>query len=749
MKSDGQAWALDQLNEIAKASGETFEIVDVTEPAAVGKQVSVTLSVNLRNYERREGGIPFRPRERLVLHIPTDFPLDRPSLYFSHKRYGNFPHVQWGKSICLYQAPNTEWQPADGMFGFLTRVNEWLRAAAMGQLDPTGMPLHPPVAYPASNLKVVPRHDTPVPQPPFWAGYAEITRETEVFIELGGWIGNNDAVPEGRLAAAVLLPTGMPHEYPATMMDLLKILIEVGVPFDVLRLTLTLGALRTEPGQPVIFVLGAAMRGTAGGERLQHLACWRIEPDRADKLRNAALNATTENPIDIKEFYSWAGDAKIEWCRVLEDRPEIVERRDSQAAASWWTGRHVAVLGCGAIGSALAIMLARAGVRKLQLYDNSIVIPGILVRQQFDRHQIGSSKAHATAVNVRYANPKVEAVSVDQDIRYILRDKDKLKTLLEADVVIDATASATLAAAVENHFVTRPKKHPPLVTMTLGHNADFAMMTLALESSPGLSLDLDRRSKIALSKSLRGRAFLDEFWPVAADRRQLFQPEPGCSDPTFRGSAADVLGLTARMTNVAASWLADQKSQRHRSYAINLSNRRAATGLPQELEFNWPPDDFVVDQRHSYQIRLSRAARTAMLSWIRRSERMNGPRVETGGILFGYADDFLKVIWIDEVSGPPPDSHASPMAFVCGTAGVSEMHAEKLKRTRGLVRFMGMWHTHPRSGPVPSQTDRGAMEKLLEGDDFLGRRFLMVIVGGTAGNPIISGNVFERADYRS
>src|SRR5262249_39994240 len=154
----------------------------------------------------------------------------------------------------------------------------------------------------------------------------------------------------------------------------------------------------------------------------------------------------------------------------------------------------------------------------------------------------------------------------------VLRDEDQLKTLLEAEVIADATASTTVAAALEHRFGAWPKKHPPLVTMTLGHNADFGRMTLALESAPGLSLDLDRRSKIAFSNSSRGRPFLDEFWPVAADRRRLFQPEPGCSDPTFRGSAADVLVLTARMTNVAASWLADQNSGLRRSYAINLSN---------------------------------------------------------------------------------------------------------------------------------------------------------------------------------
>ena len=131
------------------------------------------------------------------------------------------------------------------------------------------------------------------------------------------------------------------------------------------------------------------MRGIAGEERLQHLACWRIDAARTDKLRDAAMKATDENPIDAEEFYAWAPEAKVEWCRVLEDRPEIVERRDSESPSSWWRGRHVAVLGCGAIGSSVAMMMARAGVGRLQLYDNGIVTPGILVRQNFPRNHIG------------------------------------------------------------------------------------------------------------------------------------------------------------------------------------------------------------------------------------------------------------------------------------------------------------------------------------------------------------------------
>ena len=747
MMSDGQAWALGQLADIARASGGALEIVEVKEPQKEGEYLIVTLSVDCSAFDRRPGGIPFKQRERLSLQVGPTFPLDLPRLYFTHKRYGEFPHVQWGSFICLYQATDTEWQPDDGLFGFMKRVDDWLRAAAANELDPIGMPLHPPVTYPVSKITVVPTQDTPAVSEGFWAGYAKITRESEFKVELGEWFEYSGAVPDGRLAVVLLLPTCMPHEYPTTMADLLKVLEARGISATIVRLITQLGALRTADGKPLIFILGAAMRGTAGGQRLQHLAAWHLDAQRVEEIRKAITATTDAEQADIADFHGWAATAHIEWCRVLEDRPEIVTRRDTGSASQWWRGRNVVIFGCGAIGSAVAMLLARAGVAKLGLYDRDIVKPGVLVRQLFDRYQIGQNKAEATAKNVKYAVPAVDVLSSQSDVISLLGVSKRRVELLSADVIVNATASTLVATALEREFGAWPKVHPPVITMALGHKADQGLMTMAVQDVPGTTLDLDRRSKIALSNLPQGRHVIDEFWPVVPERRRLFQPEPGCSSPTFIGSAADVLALTSQMTNVASEWLASSDRTLARARTFDLPGPR--TGRMREFAFEWPADIVLRDSRHGYQVRITQAAMSAMQGWMRRSERMRGRRDETGGVLFGHFDTYLKVVWIDEVSGPPPDSVQSPSGFVCGTAGVTDMNIEKESRTRESVSFVGMWHTHPGGMPWPSPTDYGAMAKLLTGDQFKGKRFLMVIIGADASHPIISGTVFERADYQS
>jgi integrative and conjugative element protein (TIGR02256 family) len=747
MKSLGQDWAYGQLIELVKASAGAFELFEAIEPAEADSDLVVTVSVDCRGFDRRDGGLPLKLRERIQLDIPSTFPLARPRANFTHKRYGDYPHVQWGKTICLYQAPEFEWNASRGMFGFMLRLHDWLKAASAGELDPVGMPLHPPVAYTSGYFCVVPRQNAPLPAEHFWSGYAEITSENEFVAELGPWIERTEVVPNTRLATAILLPTSMPHEYPDTMLDLLRALIERGVALEIIRLTLTLGILRTPPGKRAIFVLGAAMRGIAGERRLQHLACSRIDAERTDRLRDAALKATEEDPIDVNEFYAWALDAKVEWCRVLEDRPEIIERRDSTSSMGWWRGKKVALLGCGAIGSAVAIMLTRAGVARLCLFDKGIVTPGILVRQGFRRDQIGYTKASALRVSVMGANPGLEVSTEFENIVSVFSDKAKLSEILSVDVIIDATASHSVTTSFESYFRAHPKKHPPVLAMSLGHNADFGMMTLVTEKSSGMSLDLDRRAKLAFAHSTGLRRYLEEFWPISSSRRKLFQPEPGCSDPTFRGSYADVLALTARMINMASSWLAENDNA-PRGFALDLSGPRVANGTAREVEMVWKPYIVLPEGRHRYEVRLSHEAGRSLLSWMRRSERVHGKRTETGGILFGQMDDFLKVIWIAEVSGPPPDSIASPEGFVCGTSGVEALHKERSKRTSGSVTFIGMWHTHPQGLPIPSSTDLGAMKGLFQDNgSYQGRRFLMLIAGGTSARPILSVGMFERSEY--
>ncbi|MBE0503053.1 MAG: sulfur carrier protein ThiS adenylyltransferase ThiF [Desulfuromonadales bacterium] len=74
-------------------------------------------------------------------------------------------------------------------------------------------------------------------------------------------------------------------------------------------------------------------------------------------------------------------------------------------------GGTVGIAGCGGLGSAVAVALARIGVGRLLLADFDLVEPSNLNRQQFFVDQIGMAKVDALKANLRRINPFVKVAT--------------------------------------------------------------------------------------------------------------------------------------------------------------------------------------------------------------------------------------------------------------------------------------------------------------------------------------------------
>ena len=215
--TEGQRLALRQLQAVAAADPEALEIVAVREPEDDFRWLRIEISLDCSGIAHRPPGIRVRQRERLRLNIDPDFPWDHPAVHATHRDWAGTPHVQWSTSLCLYAAPTVEWQPHDGMFGLLERLNLWLRQAAIGELDPAGAPLHPPVAFPSGDApRLVIYADVPTVTDTAWIGFAQLRRRSRTRLDVVDWtddlLGDSEDV-----APVVLLPTPMDWEYPTTV----------------------------------------------------------------------------------------------------------------------------------------------------------------------------------------------------------------------------------------------------------------------------------------------------------------------------------------------------------------------------------------------------------------------------------------------------------------------------------------------------------------------------------------------------
>ncbi len=737
-----QLLAKAQIEEIVACSSGALELLDEPFETDTGL-LKIHLSVATRAY-RRAGGLPFRDRERLILYVPTDFPFFPPSLFFTHRRFAGTPHVQWGRHICLYQAVETEWQPADGMYGFMDRVEDWLIAAGADELDPDDAPLHPPAVYGNSKVSVVVRVDAPESEA-LWIGRADLKRISDYRRDLVRWapLADWDEIPvEGSPAVAIMLANPMPFEYPDGVSALLDSLEQAGAPFGLVWSTLRLAAALTPAGQPCYIVLGAPMRRRAADEPLrQHLTIWEIASDDVQKVREYVPGG--ENEAENRHAVAaWMVEAKVGWCHVLEDRPEIVNRRDQGTTAAGVAGKAIALLGCGALGSALAEMLVRAGAAKLLLFDKSIVKPGLLVRQRFTDTHIGWNKAKALKQRLDGLGQGSEIRIETSDLRNGIIDK---LASFEPDLIIDATASRVVAHRLETEL--KPGALAcPLIMVAVSGGAEHGSVAVRMPDYHGGPIALERAAKLTAFRQYRTHPLVETFWPDKAVGMIL--PEPGCSSPTFIGSAADIDHHASGLLNIGlerATTLGGDRASMDLCASIWAPLGEA---LQRRLFLELGSPAAVVERNRSFRVLTSEVAERAMQAELRRIARTRSSRVETGGLIFGEIDESHQTIWIDGLSGPPPDSEMSERQFLCGTAGTVALASRQRAASGGSSRFVGIWHTHPISRGKPSEEDMAAMAGLLLLQQNPPRHVVMVIVGFAATRPQPNHFLFHREDFR-
>jgi predicted acylesterase/phospholipase RssA len=719
-QTPGQRQALRQVRAVAQASAEALELLTVLEPSDEARYLGMEVSVDCRSFEHCTDGLLLRERERLLILVPQDFPFRKPELYAPHRRWAGTPHVQWGNSICLYQAPTVEWIPSDGMYGFLDRVELWLRQAAKAELDPAGAPLHPPVAYVTTGAPlVIPRADTPTVLDKPWLGWASMQTHGERRIDLTDWTplrhpDGQRAAPPHSAGAAFLLPSPMDWEYPEHTVVLLMALVKRGVDYSELMLHLKLTALNIEPGQPMLVVVGSAMRGIAGQTPRQHLAVWRIPGDAVDQMRLALAEylddeeARKVGKAADERAFEWLRDSKAEWCPVREARPEVIVRRDAGSPMEVFAGKRITVWGCGALGAPIAHWLARAGVAALTVIDSASVAPGVIVRQPYQDADIGRPKAEVLAEQLRAIRPDIIVTPLVRDIRRILDEADWHSN---AEILIDCSANLTVQTKLERVRRERPLDQLVIATLLVGHTAEHGLAVLARPEHSGASADVLRAVKLNCLQRLELGGFADEFWP-RSPRTDFFQPEPGCSDATFRGSGAEASALAgALLCELARDLQEPTPPSSAAGHLMVLAGGEHQGARNARLTIDAATR--MTTGAGEYEIRLSASAVRELRSWITTAARRLGASSETGGLIFGQRDEAAGVIWVDRLSGPPPDSKQSPVEFVCGTEGVEDLRNANRKLGRGSLEFLGMWHTHPGQSSDFSPRDLLGMAQLL------------------------------------
>jgi len=735
--TQGQQRAIRELERLRAASDGGFDFA--YDPKQKASWLIVTLSLRIGPIDKREGGLELREREEFYLLIPPGFPFVRPSLKVAHERFAGFPHVIWANTLCLYQT-SIEWNPANGLFGFFERLNLWLGKAALNDMDPLEGPLEPPHhVTDFSQVPFVVRANAPVAAGQGWLGLVVLEKRVNR-TEVVEWRESMENWPADRsMALAVVLPEALPMEFPKTGAEIFAHLSKQGVDRSRVLRYLALACHLTPEGEPSYLVMGLPMRRAADGTRRLHVAVWSIKAVAAKSLRNVlGDDADTDQIRELRQEIADAllgiiAEAEVSWCRVLEDRPEIVVRRDSGSQFAWFLGKRVLVLGCGALGSWGAEMIARAGAAAVDLVDNGIVKPGLLSLQNFIADDIGANKATALATRIReLVAPGVTVASFDDEAHsFATGDVGRFASY---DVVVDCTASHIMQMKLERDWERFAGRNPPMVSMVTDAKSRQGLCVVLQRDSGSGPWDAYVRLKHRLCSDGGWKEILDAFYEPAA-MKDLFQPEPGCSDPTFAGSTADASSIAAGALNLACEHgLGGSKSA---AFAFGIPGAKrpmVEVAVLDEME------TFVAGH---YRVRIAKKVGREARGWVRQNNRLRSSAHETGGLLWGMWDDSVGVIWVFDVSGPPSDSHHDPGHFLCGIEGTHAEHKRRLTISQGTSGFIGFWHTHPDMASQQSGTDVRGMASLVSAVGENQKRALMLIFGRAGTQPTMGIYVYE------
>jgi len=362
--------------------------------------------------------------------------------------------------------------------------------------------------------------------------------------------------------------------------------------------------------------------------------------------------------------------------------------RDMAAASSGYSvvdERKIVLIGAGAVGSHVAMNLARGGVGIWHVVDDDFVLPHNQARIQLNPDTLASSKSDELVLDIR-------RLFQDNEAGKSHFTKFDPKTLTEkvtasfeiADAIIDASASVPVARSLACDMDVKA----PVVSMFMNPSGTDAVL-LSEASDRSVKIDCVEIYYYWLISCLP-----DLSGHLAEDGKPL--PVGGCRSPSVSIPETRVAINSALM---AGRWLQDTDLDTAR---LSIWRGSAEFGpischdsvVPNLLEIalgDWTVkiSAEVVEQAEDFREKYA-------------------PK-ETGGIIAGSWDRQRKIIYVIGIYDAPPNSKHSETGFERGSVGVFKSIQDLENSTLGNLTYIGEWHSHPPGVRATPSVDDGKL----------------------------------------
>lgn len=385
--------------------------------------------------------------------------------------------------------------------------------------------------------------------------------------------------------------------------------------------------------------------------------------------------------------------------------------------------RKVTLVGAGAIGSQVAMILAREGRFTWTVVDDDRLLPHNLARHTLEFRDLGKPKAGALSAQINGLRPPGSETPAKFLECNVLRPEQHQEALAEilksSDIIIDASASVA-AERFLSDFDSSARR-----AGTFFNPSGESVVVLTEPEDRAVTLrDLEAQyyravlREPALERHLSGTG---ERFAYTGACRALTNRIPQSRAALLSSLAADALGKALSAVSGAISiWtLVDGDG-------VTTVQPRVSAVIRATL-LDWT---VTIDSELKSAILKMRAAKLPP---------------ETGGILLGTADAKARTVHIVEALPSPPDSKEETVGYERGMAGVEQSIRNAMARTMDQVRYIGEWHSHPKNSFVlPSSIDLTQMVWLAGVLEMEDRPAVMLIAGDDEVN-IISGEIWSSA----
>ncbi|HEX5259617.1 MAG TPA: ThiF family adenylyltransferase [Sphingomicrobium sp.] len=389
-------------------------------------------------------------------------------------------------------------------------------------------------------------------------------------------------------------------------------------------------------------------------------------------------------------------------------RPELLQ---------WVSGvgkiAPLALLGAGALGSAIFENLIRSGARDSFVQDQDGLGSHNLARHSARLADVHDAKTEqSAALTSAIVQPGSTTINTSRE-DIAATPLETLKANCSGRLVIDATADERVRVKMDE---LRADFDRPIIRTEMFHLGRLGTTFISLPGGPTLS-ELMTSLIAAAVDNPDVAAWLDQ------EAAEPLGPAPllygfGCTSQTVH-LASHVVEQQAAVATTAivespetSGILVNPLDEKHRPLGCRW------LPIPPYTHLRPPTHD-------DWAIAVSGAALESM-----KAGRSAALPNETGGYLYGCCDPVRQQLIVSLASPLPPGSTATPTTLELGPAGETRLERRLKRKTHGWLYLVGTWHSHAGTSARMSGRDQRTLAKHSAKDAPLLRPTLMIIVAG-------------------